>query len=330
MDWTTTLAAIDVGTNSVRMKLARPRPDGSLDVVCEQRDSVRPGEGVFGTGNMAPAAVDRLLAVLARYATICRAHGAEVRAVATSALREAHNRDVVLARARDEVGLDLEILSGRDEARLICLGVLRGEAAETRSLVIDVGGGSTEVISARGARPVALWSMDLGAVRLTEHVGKHHRGDELRALRRHARDIVATVLPHDIAGPPDTALGSSGTIRAVVAFAALAGTNHVTRRQLVAAIGAIAAMTAAERRARFGAERADVVMAGAVALEAVIERVGIDAIAAVTAGLADGVLAQMARRERAAAKPAAGRSRRLRASPGTRRPETTRFARAAT
>ncbi len=220
MDRTPTLAAIDVGTNSVRMKLARTRPDGSLDVVCEQRDPVRPGEGVFGTGNIAPAAVDRLLTVLARYATICRAHGAEVRAVATSALREAHNRDAVLARARDELGLALEILSGRDEARLICLGVLRDEAPEARSLVIDVGGGSTEVISARGARPVALWSVDLGSVRLTERVSKHRGADELRALRRHARDIVAAALPRDIAGPPDTALGSSGTIRAVVAFAA--------------------------------------------------------------------------------------------------------------
>jgi exopolyphosphatase / guanosine-5'-triphosphate,3'-diphosphate pyrophosphatase len=330
MDWTTTLAAIDVGTNSVRLKLARPRPDGSLAVVCEQRDSVRPGEGVFGTGNMAPAAVDRLLAVLARYVTICRAHGAEVGAVATSALREAHNRDVVLARARGEVGLDLEILSGRDEARLICLGVLRDEAPEARSLVIDVGGGSTEVISARGERPVALWSVDLGSVRLTEHVRKHRGGDDLRALRRLARDIVATALPRDLAGPPDTALGSSGTIRAVVAYAAPAGTNRVTHRQLVAAVGAIAAMTAAERCACFGAERADIVMAGAVALEAVIAHVGIGAIAAVTAGLADGVLAQMARRERAAARPAAGRSRRLRASPDTRRPATTRFARAAT
>ena len=327
MDRTPTLAAIDVGTNSVRMKLARPRPDGSLDVVCEQRDPVRPGEGVFGTGNIAPAAVDRLLTVLARYATICRAHGAEVRAVATSALREAHNRDAVLARARDELGLALEILSGRDEARLICLGVLRDEAPQARSLVIDVGGGSTEVISARGARPVALWSVDLGSVRLTERVRKHRGADELRALRRHARDIVATALPRDIAGPPDTALGSSGTIRAVVAFAGRAGTNRVTHRQLVAAVGAIATMTAAERRACFGAERADIIMAGAVGLEAVIERVGIGAIAAVTAGLSDGVLAEMVG---AAAKPAAGRSRHLRASPGTRRPETTRFARAAT
>ena len=300
-----TLAAIDVGTNSVRLTMVRPRADGSLSIVCERRDAVRPGEGVFGSGSIAPVAVERLLTVLAHYAAICRGFDAGVRAVATSAVREADNRHTVLARARRETGLELEVLSGREEARLICLGVLGEQPPQARSLVIDVGGGSTEIISACGERPVALWSVALGAVRLTELLGKRDRGDELRALRAHARAIVADALPRDIVEPPHAVLGSSGTIRAVVGFAAPAGTASVTRGQLAAAVEDIAAMTTGERLARFGSERADVVTAGAVALEAIVEHARLEAVAAVRAGLVDGVLAEMTRARTAiAADPA--------------------------
>jgi exopolyphosphatase/guanosine-5'-triphosphate,3'-diphosphate pyrophosphatase len=261
-----TLAAIDVGTNSARLTLARPRPDGSLAIVCERRDAVRTGEGVFGRGSIAPVAMERLLTVLARYGAICRAFDAEVRAVATSAVREADNRHTVLARARREAGVELEVLSGREEARLICAGVLGEQPAHARSLILDVGGGSTEIISACGERPVAMWSVALGAVRLTERLGKRARADELDLLRAHARAIIADALPRDIAGPSHAVLGSSGTIRAIVGFAAPTGTARLTRGQLAAAVVDIAAMTADERCARFGADRADVVTAGAVAL----------------------------------------------------------------
>ena len=173
--------------------------------------------------------------------------------------------------------------------------MLGEQPPQARSLVIDVGGGSTEIISACGERPVALWSVALGAVRLTERLGKRHRGDELRALRAHARAIVADALPRDIAEPAHAVLGSSGTIRAVVSFAAPDGTASLTRSQLASAVVDIAAMTADERRAHFGHDRADVVTAGAVAMEAIVEHASIDAIAAVRTGLVDGVLAEMTR-----------------------------------
>ena len=120
---------------------------------------------------------------------------------------------------------------------------------------------------------MALWSIALGAVRLTAQLGKRDRGDELRALRAYARAIVAEALPRDIAEPPHAVLGSLGTIRAIVGFAAPAGTARVTRGQLAAAVVDIAAMTAAQRLGALRAERADVVTAGAVALEAIVERV---------------------------------------------------------
>ena len=102
------LAAIDVGTNAVRLKLARPLPDGSLEALHEERDPVRPGEGVFKTRMISREVGDRVLSTLRRYAALCRRYRARVRAVATSAVREAHNKDEILARVRREAGLELE------------------------------------------------------------------------------------------------------------------------------------------------------------------------------------------------------------------------------
>src|SRR6266702_1777531 len=162
------LAAIDVGTNAVRLEMARVLPDGTLETVREERDAVRPGEGVFTTGAITRAVADRLLSTLRRYGALCKRHGARVRAVATSAVREAANRDEILRRARDEAGLDLEVVSGKEEARLICLGILHGKPRTARSLCLDIGGGSSEVAAAVGESPTALFSVALGAVRLTE------------------------------------------------------------------------------------------------------------------------------------------------------------------
>ena len=186
--------------------------------------------------------------------------------------------------------------------------MLGNQPPHARSLVIDVGGGSTEVISACGERPLALWSLALGAVRLTERLGTREQGDELRALRAHARAIVADALPRDIAEPTHAVLGSSGMIRAIVGFAAPAGTTSLTRRQLTRAVIDIAAMTADQRRAHFGVDRADIVTAGAVAFEAIAEHARLDTIAAVRTGLIDGVLAEMtrARPAMATARPTPG------------------------
>jgi len=162
------LAAIDVGTNAVRLEIARPLPDGSLETLHQERDPVRPGEGVFATGSLTRPVADRLIATLSRYGALCRRHRAKVRAVATSAVREARNRDEIVRRARREAGIVLEVVSGREEARLICLGVLDGRPAGSRSIVLDIGGGSTEVAAAIGDQATSLHSVALGAVRLTE------------------------------------------------------------------------------------------------------------------------------------------------------------------
>ncbi len=298
---TRTFAAIDVGTNAVRLQIGRVRADGSLEILHEERDPVQPGEHLFRKGVMRKPALDRLVTTLRRYAVLCRRHHAEVRAVATSALREARNRGAILKRIQGATGLDLEVISGTEEARLICLGVLQGAKAEVPALVIDIGGGSTEVATAVGERPRRLWSLQLGGLRLTEVFGGPRSASKRVALmRRYAAQTAEKVLPRRLDPPPKMVLGSSGTIRAVTSFAAAPGSGRATRKEIRAAIDELAEMDGAELRRRFDARRADIVLAGAIVLEAVMARLGLRTITPTGRGLRDGLLAELARRHRPA------------------------------
>lgn len=292
------LAAIDIGTNAVRLEIARVGPDGSVETLHSERDPVRPGEGLFKTGAISREVQDRLISALRRYAAVCRRYGARIRAVGTSAVREARNREDVVQRARREAGVQIEVLSGREEARLICLGVLRGKPQLSRSLCIDIGGGSTEVAFAYGEKPRHLWSVNLGAVRLTElfelkgKVGPR----QLALVRGFVAETVAEVMPRRIAYAPSSALGSSGTIGAVVAFARKEGFGHASRRQVARAVERLAQMDADKRRKRFDPRRADIIVAGAVILEGVMRHLSIDKVTAVDRGLREGVLYDLLRR----------------------------------
>ena len=294
----TVLAAIDVGTNSVRLEMARPLPEGSLETVHQERDPVRPGEGLFTSGSIPRPVADRLLSTLRRYAALCRRHKARVRAVATSAVREARNRDEIVQRARREAGLNLEVISGREEARLICLGVLQGCAPTARSLCVDIGGGSTEVASAVGERPTNLWSVSLGSVRLAELFDAQGAvsGKKLKLLRDYAEGAVNEAIPKRLSGYPKIALGSSGTVRAVVGFAAAEGTGHATDRQVSRVVDKLADMTGEELRRRFDPRRADIIVSGAVILDALVQHLGLKSIVAVDRGLRHGLLWDLYRR----------------------------------
>jgi exopolyphosphatase/guanosine-5'-triphosphate,3'-diphosphate pyrophosphatase len=303
------LAAIDVGTNAVRLEIARPLPDGTLETIHQERDPIRPGEGVFTGGVIGKAVADRLLGTLRRYAALCQRHHARVRAVATSAVREARNRDEIARRVRKETGLELEVVSGREEARLICLGVLDGRPQNARSLVIDIGGGSTEVAVGLGEKPSALHSVAVGAVRLTEIFSTSGKvsPERLAVMRSFAEAAFRDQLPRKLAGSK-VALGSSGTINAIVA--AGSDSRRLTRRRLEKTVRELAGLSLAERRRRFEPRRAEIIVAGAVILEAVMRHLGVEAVVAVDTGLRNGVLRDLARRSPAAAEAvAAQRSR---------------------
>jgi exopolyphosphatase / guanosine-5'-triphosphate,3'-diphosphate pyrophosphatase len=297
------LAAIDVGSNAVRLKLARLLDDGSFDQLHQERDPVRPGEGIWDTGRMPDRVVDRLVVTLRRYADVCRQHRVKhLRAVATSAVREAKNRDEVVARVREECGVELEVIPGREEARLIGLGVLRGLPATARSLLIDIGAGSTEVVRGVGEEPTELWSLPLGAVRLGEIFqtnGKLTR-ERLVAMRRFAQRVVAEHIPKAMAGPKGArhAMGSSGTVRAVCAFAASPGSASASRPGLTRAVEELVRLSPAERRMRFDAARAEIIIGGAVVLESLAHHLRLDSVTAVDGGLKEGLLVDLVRRAR--------------------------------
>jgi exopolyphosphatase / guanosine-5'-triphosphate,3'-diphosphate pyrophosphatase len=290
------LGAIDVGTNAVRMELARPLADGSLETLHQERDPVRPGEGVFATGSIPRPVADRLLSTLRRYAAVCRRDATHVRAVATSAIREARNGADVVRRVREEAGLELEVVSGAEEARLICLGVLHGKSPGVRSLVIDIGGGSTEVATAVGEEPTALYSVALGAVRLTETFGIAAKvaPGRLALVRSYAAEAFREGLPERLSHPT-VALGSSGTINAVVGFASSKG-RSASRKEIGRAVEELAEMGVEERRRHFDPRRAEVIVAGAVILEAAVKHLGLAGVTSVDTGLRNGILVDLMRR----------------------------------
>ena len=294
------LAAIDVGTNAVRLELARALPDGSLETLHTERDPVRPGEGLFTTGVIAKDVAGRLVATLRRYASVCKRHGAQVRAVATSALREAKNRDEIVRRVKRDAGLTLEVISGREEARLICLGVLTGKPEHQKSVCIDLGGGSTEIIFAEGEQPKDLWSVDIGAVRMTELFDV--RGTvpkrKLTLMRSFARELMEESIPYGIRGLPTSALGSSGTIGAIVAYARSEGVGHASLLEISRTVEELADLDLEKRRKRFDPRRADIITAGAVILESVMKHLKVQTITAVDRGLREGVLVDLVRRKK--------------------------------
>lgn len=173
---TAPVAAIDCGTNSIRLLIARPRPDGGLDDLERHMEIVRLGYGVDRTGRFDPVAIDRTLDAARRYAELIRHHGVErLRFVATSATRDAANRDDFIGPVREILGVSPEVVSGDEEARLSFTGAVEtlGVLPDGPRLVVDIGGGSTELVLGESV-PEAAISLDIGSVRMTE---RHLQGD---------------------------------------------------------------------------------------------------------------------------------------------------------
>jgi exopolyphosphatase/guanosine-5'-triphosphate,3'-diphosphate pyrophosphatase len=287
-------AGIDVGTHAARFKMVRVCKGGALELLEQHRAAIYPGEGVFATGEMAEPAVQRLCATLRQFARRAASQRARVRAVATAALREARNRDAVVRRARAASGVELEVIDGREEAELVCLGVLGGALPHVRSLCVDVGGGSTEVVVAHGDRAQVCFSLALGSLRLAASA----RG--LPTLRTIARESVRA-LPEGLGDAARTRTWlCSGTARAVASFATGGERVRLHRDELPQAVNRIAALHPSERRELFGTRRADTIVAGAVAIEAVVNRLGAEVVDTTRRGLRDGLITAMQRKEAAA------------------------------
>jgi exopolyphosphatase / guanosine-5'-triphosphate,3'-diphosphate pyrophosphatase len=170
------VAGIDIGTNSIHLVVAERSADGRTEIVHRVRDSARLGAGSHRDGRLAEDAIDRAIAVLASMRATCDRLGVRqpIRAVATSAARDASNTDELVRRARDEARVSIDVIDGATEARLIHLGVLAALGDSTLDLAhrphvaVDVGGGSTEMIGATGDDRSIVESLQVGAIRLTD------------------------------------------------------------------------------------------------------------------------------------------------------------------
>lgn len=184
------LGIIDVGTNSIHLLIGEAGCSGSFRVVLKARDLTRLGDEGLAEGSLTAAATSRATSVLQRYAATLKRHRVDrVEAVATSAVREAKNGRAFVRRVRSRLGLPLRIISGREEARLIYLGLRHSVRFRQGALIVWIGGGSAQVIQGSGSRPGYLTSLPLGAARLTQRFIRHDppHVDEIEALRRYAR-----------------------------------------------------------------------------------------------------------------------------------------------
>ncbi len=211
------LAAIDMGSNSFRLEIARVAR-GRYERIDYIKETVRLGGGLDANGQLGEEAAERGLTTLRRFATRLQGFApAQVRAVATQTLREAKNRDAFLLRAQAALGFSVEVISGREEARLIYAGVARLQPSERTRLVIDIGGRSTEMILGRGDEPIRAESFAVGSVSLSM---RHFSSGQLTSQAFREAQVAAgaeleEALQPFAASHWQEALGSSGTAGAV-------------------------------------------------------------------------------------------------------------------
>lgn len=289
------VAAIDQGTNSCRLLVLEPGagPDDPPTELARDMVITRLGEGVDRTGRLDPEAVARTLEVIARYCRRARALGAErIRVAATSAVRDASNREAFVAAVRDLAGAEPEIITGEREAGLSFLGATHGldtDSVPGPYLVQDIGGGSTEfVVGSEPGRAKHAISMQMGSVRLTERLVRADpptRAD-LAALEREVDrvlDDVERAVPIGEARTLVAVAGTATTLQAIVLGLDRYDPDRIhrtwlSRDDVQRVLGELAAMTHAERAAIpvMVPGRGDVIVAGAVILAEVMRRFGFD------------------------------------------------------
>jgi exopolyphosphatase/guanosine-5'-triphosphate,3'-diphosphate pyrophosphatase len=307
------LGAVDIGTNSVRLLVAEVEgagADAKVTTIDRRMTITRLGQGVDGDRRLHPDAIARTLAVLDQYGAAARQLGVEaMRATATSAARDAANRDALFDPAEAALGVRPELLSGEEEARLSFLGATASLAtvgAEPPYLVVDIGGGSTEFVLGTDA-PIGLVSVDMGCVRITEQFlhGDPPEPEELSTavsiVRDHLTDVEREV--------PDlrdarTLVGLAGTVSTVAAVEQ--GLHEydrdrihhfrLTRAAVEDVFRTLATEVAADRRHNPGleAERVDVIVGGVVVLVTVMRALEFDEMLVSEEDILDGLVRDLA------------------------------------
>jgi exopolyphosphatase/guanosine-5'-triphosphate,3'-diphosphate pyrophosphatase len=323
------IATIDVGTNTILLLVADLDEDGAFRVLTDRAEIARLGEGVDRTHSLSAAGVERALEVLREYVHACRNFGVEeIAAAGTSALRDALNANSFLARLKRELKLDLRILSGREEAAYSYLAVEKGLQLGAKDvLVVDVGGGSTEFIWAKDGKLHGWASLDVGSVRLTERFlasdpARKEECDRLiqtvdQSLTKLLADWGALRQAQGESRRPESGesrrtimVGIAGTFTTLSAVEkGLTHYSHsevhgsrLTRAEVERQIEIYRSKTIAERKQIAGLEpkRADVILAGALAIQRIMALFDIDEAIVSDQGIRYGLLYEKIANKRSA------------------------------
>lgn len=296
------IASMDLGTNSFHLVVVQPDPEGGFEILSTEKESVRLGSGGGDLDLILPDAMDRGLAALKRFAAIARSMNAEIRAVATSAVREARNSGEFLDRVRRECEMEVEVIPGQEEARLIYLGVLQClDVFDKRILCIDIGGGSTEYLVGKGGIPEFASSQKLGAIRLKDRFFPDGSVSAARIAEcRQFIQIQLTGVREEVrARGFERAVGSSGTAETL--FDMIRQRYNISdlkepvieKSKLDRITDEILGASSMEKRMKLPGldeKRADIIVGGAILLQESFQMLGIESMIFSRFALREGVV----------------------------------------
>ena len=300
-----TLAAIDIGTNSIKLLVANLEDDGSLEVLSREKAMVRLGSETLRTGKLSKEAIEAGASTVEHLIKLAESSGAEVvRAVATCAVRESSNSQEFVDAVVRRTGVRVEVISGEEEARLINLG-LRSEfpASQDPLFLIDIGGGSTEIVISDGSRVLLTESLPVGVVRLADRFARSDppSGRDRKAMKKAIRAVARRAVDAVRKKGFQTCVGSSGTIQSLslVHEAAILGrepspTGHRTlTRKGLKRVNRLLRRTSDKEKLRvpgLDPRRRDIAVPGGILLSWLLKRTGADAIVVGERGLREGLL----------------------------------------
>ena len=298
-------AIIDVGTNSIKFCLAEETGNGSYNVLKDANDIARLGEGLKETGLIGPEPLERNAQSVANFAAEAKAAGAdEVVAVGTMALRTAKNAAAFIARVKELCGVELKVLSGEEEAQNSYVAVMSGipGAADADLVTMDTGGGSTEFVFGTAGKIVRKFSLNVGAVRFTEkYLSQMPVAPE--KLAEAQVEIKKELSEGGVSGPVKFLVGMGGTVTSMASVKhkmakydpdVIQG-SKLTLDDINAQIADYAAKTLDQRREIVGLQpkRADVILAGACIVRAVMELTGVSELTVSDRGLRHGLMYEL-------------------------------------
>lgn len=300
-----TIAAIDVGSNAMRLLVGRVNYDGNIEAIENLRLPVRLGRDVFGEGYISEENAQQAVSAFQRFAKVMEDHHVEkFRAIATSAMREAKNGDLVCDRIWRATNIEVEIISGEEEARLIHLAVIHAvEVKDKYAMLIDIGGGSVEITLSQGANILSTESYNMGTVRLLQKLDGKATQQSFAKLTREYAEAAKRRIEREIGDKKvDLCIGTGGNIEEMgnlrQKIFKRQSDKRITLAELDKLVETLGNLTVEERVKTFKLkpDRADVILPAAIVLQTIAHEARVKEILIPNVGLKDGVLRDMAQR----------------------------------